>query len=199
MVRTKKKPILKPINTTLLSTSSSTNTSPQNSPTEASATSQISGPSQFSSTRSRANELIRRRYKYDENTIVPLLAGRSTHLPGNTWYQDWIEWMKNNHILLGICLHHPLHPLGWEKRFVALIGSIAFGLSSTTVMYLWDVYDPERMRETLFYVPFMDGNFVVTKGMLLLWSLGGAAHSAFDLMVWYIMAWYVFFIIFMSF
>lgn len=126
--------------------------------------------------------------QHEETVLVPLLAKRSYYLPGNSWCQDWVSWMLNNHILLGICFHHPLHPIKWGKRIVAAIGSIAFGLSSTCIMYLWDVHDPERMQETLFFIPLISDSFVVTKGMIILWTIGGGCHSLFDMCVWYINA-----------
>ena len=128
------------------------------------------------------------REEQDESIIIPLLASRSMHIPGNTWYQDWIHYFKNNHILFGICLHHPLHPIQWWKRILAMLGSVSFGIVTTTTMYLWDIYDPERMRDTLFYIDFMDDQFVFTKGMVLLWTIGGSCHAIFDILVWYIMA-----------
>jgi hypothetical protein len=120
----------------------------------------------------------------DEETIVPLLAGRSCHLPGNNWRADWIQWFRNNHILFGICLHHPLHPLEWWERSLALAASVSFGLVATNIVYQLDQFDHERMSEELFSV---DGH-TVTKGMALLWTFGGLGHSIFDMFVWHVMA-----------
>lgn len=62
-----------------------------------------------------------------EEVLIPLLAQRSCHLPGNDWQQDWIQFMRNNHIVFGICLCHRLHPLEWWERIMALLGSVAVG------------------------------------------------------------------------
>merc|ERR1719246_248190 len=40
----------------------------------------------------------------DEKLLfTKLFSIRSAHLPGNNWCQDWIQWMQNNHPVLGLC------------------------------------------------------------------------------------------------
>jgi len=77
--------------------------------------------------------------RVSEEVLIPLLARRSCHLPGNDWQDDWIQFMRNNHIVFGICLCHRLHPLEWWERIMALLGSIAIGLIATNIAYLWDL------------------------------------------------------------
>ena len=122
----------------------------------------------------------------NEEIIIPLLARQSCHLPGNTWRQDWIQYFQNRHILFGICLHHPLHPLEAWERVVALLGSVAFGLAATTYAHIWDYNDHDNMETAV--VTVLGGQYAITKGMLVLWTLGGIFHSTFDIAMWNIMA-----------
>uniref|UniRef100_A0A7S3P9A1 Uncharacterized protein n=1 Tax=Amphora coffeiformis TaxID=265554 RepID=A0A7S3P9A1_9STRA len=129
---------------------------------------------------SRKERLLARK----EDVIVPLLARRSCHLPGNNWWADWRQWFCNNHILFGICLHHPMHPLEWWERSLALVASISFGLVATNSVYEYYRYDRERMDEELFTLL----GFSISDGMVLLWTFGGLFHSLFDLIIWRVMA-----------
>lgn len=124
----------------------------------------------------------------EEEIIVQLLARRSSHLPGNTWFQDWDQWFRNNHIVFGICFHHPLHPLETWERLVALIGSVAFGLFTTNVAYLWDESHRDVRDDAVLTVWLTDTSFVLTKGLIVLWTVGGVCHSVWDFIVWHIMA-----------
>ena len=119
-----------------------------------------------------------------EDFVIPLLARRSYHLPGNGWGADWMQWFCNNHILFGICLHHPLHPLEWWERLLALVASISFGLVMTNAVYELYQMDPEGMAQEMVLIL----GYSVTKGMLLLWTLGGLCHSIFDMIIWKVMA-----------
>jgi hypothetical protein len=126
----------------------------------------------------------------DEELLVPLLARKSYHLPGNNWIQDWIQWMRNSHIILGICLHHRLHPIERWERIVVLLGSMGFALLALNMYYVLWWNDPTAMAdfdpsEVLYTFNSGGGNaFVVTKGMAGLWIVGGVCHSLFDLIVW---------------
>lgn len=73
----------------------------------------------------------------EEAMLVQCLALQSYHLPGNSWAQDWKQFMLNNHPVLGICCHHPKHPIKACTRFVALIGSCVVGLAITNLFYLF--------------------------------------------------------------
>lgn len=116
--------------------------------------------------------------------IIPLLARRSCHLPGNTWWEDWRQWFCNNHIFFGICLHHRLHPVEWWERLVALAASIAFSLVATNIVYQLHRQDEERMdAEIISY-----SGYTITHGMVALWTLGGICHSIFDMVFWHIQA-----------
>ena len=130
--------------------------------------------------KARKNRLLARK----EDFISPLLARRSCHLPGNNWWADWRQWFCNNHILFGICLHHPLHPVEWWERVLAIVASISFGLCATNAVY--EVYrqDAEKMNSVLFTMM----GFSITKGMAWLWTLGCLCHSVFDFIIWKVMA-----------
>lgn len=138
-------------------------------------------------------------------TIVPALAARCYHLPGNTYCQDWSQYFMNNHPVIGICFHSKHHPLGFPERLVALIGSIAFGLAITNIFFLSFIFTDEEYQEAVLSISVnknatkvneltgaddndSDSSIVITYGMILLWTVGGGLHTMFDLSVWYISA-----------
>jgi len=148
----------------------------------------------------RLMDIAREEAYLEARAIVPLLAMRAYHLPGNNWCQDWIQFMRNNHPFFGICCHHPLHPLRLGQRIICLIGSIAFGLAATNSVYLYYTYHNKDMNEVLFRI-YLESNstlsdddissvrsWEVTHGMVALWTFGGLMHSVFDLTIWYVSA-----------
>lgn len=122
--------------------------------------------------------------KIDDSVLIPLLARRSHHLPGNDWRQDWNMWMSNNHIIFGICLHHRLHPVETWERLLMLLSSVSFGLVATGAVYqLYEMY-PESLNAALVQIR----GTPVTSSMVVLWTAGGLLHGVFDTAVWHIMA-----------
>jgi hypothetical protein len=91
--------------------------------------------------------------------------------------------MSNNHPVFGICCHHPLHPIGACTRIVALAGSFIFGLAMTNCFYLFYLWNP-RFNQFVMYF----GGYTLTTGMLLLWTVGGSLHTAYNLLMWHIAA-----------
>jgi hypothetical protein len=77
---------------------------------------------------------------YERDELIPALAVRSCHVPGNTAWQDYKQHMLNNHPIIGICCHHKLHPIGTKMRLWNLFSSIMFGLTVTNCMWLWFFY-----------------------------------------------------------
>jgi len=67
----------------------------------------------------------------------------------------------------------------------SLTVSLYFSLIATNIAYLWDVSNLVQMSESLVNV---GDDFVVTKGMCLLWTFGATCHSIYDLVVWNVMA-----------
>jgi len=134
------------------------------------------------------NEVMGKSHKGDPNYIVPLLAAQAYHIPGNSFGQDWIQFMKNNHPLFGICLHHKLHPIKSCTRIVALIGTILFGLVMTNIFYLFYLFNPEFDQEVLSFTRSNGEVWTLTTGMLLLWTVGSGIHASFNLCMWYIAA-----------
>jgi hypothetical protein len=119
--------------------------------------------------------------------LVPLLAMQAYHLPGNTWPQDLLQCVANNHPIFGICFHHRLHPLGAKTRGVALIGTLVFGLAITSFFELLYIKYPRYQRTLVSYGDAGD-SWELTSGMLLLWTVGGGIHTAYNLFVWHIAA-----------
>jgi hypothetical protein len=67
----------------------------------------------------------------EEENLIRLLGMRSAHLPGNNLYQDWIQFIKNNHPFFGLCFHHRLHPIDVKQRIYIFIASVSLGLFAT--------------------------------------------------------------------
>jgi hypothetical protein len=137
---------------------------------------------------------LQQQQQLDEDVLIPLLVRRSYHLPGNNWYEDWIQWFRNNHILLGICLHHPAHPLETWERYLLLLSSISFGLVATSFVYqLYDRY-PGVMALPLLAATDALGMWTdlfqtrITVGTIALWTVGGLFHSLYDMLIWHVMA-----------
>ncbi|KAL3943680.1 MAG: hypothetical protein SGBAC_002261 [Bacillariaceae sp.] len=127
-------------------------------------------------------------YRSDPSSLVPLLAAQAYHIPGNTWFQDWRQFMCNNHPLFGICLHDKLHPIKSCTRMIALIGSILFGLVMVNIFYLFYLWNPE-FDQIVMSITLESGDvYSLTTGMLLLWTLGCGIHASFNLCLWYIAA-----------
>lgn len=144
-----------------------------------------------------------KKIKTRDEILVPLLAQRSFHLPGNTWKEDWVQWMRNNHIVFGTCFHHPLHPIETWERMVVLLGSISFAMVATNIGYVWDWYDGEDHHFDPSEVVYQwnvtrtsgvvgdddagDSSYTtvdITYGTLILWTFGCTFHSIFDFLVW---------------
>lgn len=124
----------------------------------------------------------------ETNELVQRLALQSYHLPGNSWLQDWWQFMTNNHPVFGICCHNKLHPIKSVTRIVALLGTITFGLAITNLCYVFFLWNPEFDR-VVASLSMDDGSeIVLTTGMLLLWTVGGGIHCMFNLAMWHIAA-----------
>lgn len=135
-----------------------------------------------------------REVEEEEVKLKRLYAARSAHLPGNNWCQDWIQWMRNNHPLLGLCCRHQLNPVGIGPRMVILICSISFGLLVTNLVYLFYRNFPDANGAVISIDIDEDGysdysnSFVITYEMIVLWTLGGLLHSLLDLGMWHLTA-----------
>jgi hypothetical protein len=131
--------------------------------------------------------------------LVPALAVRAYHLPGNSWCSDWRQYLINNHPLFGICCHDKHHPIRWPMRILILIGSVLVGLTLSNLFFLWSIENGEYDKPLVSISIASNSTIIkaissgddtadweVTTGMLLLWTVGGAIHSLFDLLIWYI-------------
>jgi hypothetical protein len=190
----------------------------------------------------------------EENVVMTALATRAFHLPGYGYLSDWKHYVCNNHLIFGICCHHPLHPFTTKQRCLNLLGSALFGLAITNVIWLGYIYYDQDPNSLLLKVTFRGGsdaednfadlaadtslsnytrdtatnatnNFTgfndfddsprpassfevflpsptdddftsetltntlsVTKGMVLLWTVGAGLHAVFDATIWYLSA-----------
>lgn len=144
---------------------------------------------------------IHQSLKQHDEILIPLLAQRSFHLPGNSWREDWVQWMRNNHIVFGLCFHHRLHPIETWERGIVLSASLSYSLVAANLGYVWDWdhYGAEEdapgvagfdtsavaYRRSVPWAGDDDGRVLeITYGTLLLWTFGSALHSLFDIAVW---------------
>jgi hypothetical protein len=52
---------------------------------------------------------LEREAEAQRRRFIRRLAARAYHFPGNTWCEDWTQYIANTHIVFGIFFHHPLH------------------------------------------------------------------------------------------
>lgn len=176
----------------------SATTSQYSKSTRVTAATSSTAASRLSKYNSRS-EMARKAERDRAAAIVPALAARSYHLPGNTWRQDWWQYFKNNHPVLGLCCHDRLHPIGTCKRVIVLVGSIASGLAITNLLYLYFLSTDEGLAGEFASFNF-NANVTVantdlavtevtfTYYQITLWTVGTSLHSLFDLSVWFIAA-----------
>lgn len=124
----------------------------------------------------------------ETDDLVQRLALQSYHLTGNNCLQDWWQFIFNNHPVFGICCHNAAHPIKAYTRIVALIGTITFGLAITSAFYVFFAWNPEFNRVLASLVTDNGTEFVLSTGMLLLWTIGGGIHCIFNLAMWHIAA-----------
>jgi hypothetical protein len=161
-----------------------------------------------------------REYEHEvsrENELVPALAMRCYHLPGYTYWGDWVQYFRNNHPVLGLCCHHVQHPIRARLRLLHLTGSLVFGLAATNIIWLYFFYDGSDIRQPVIsinvrgfgssetsptdvdagnatpagvaaYDSASVGHFDITQGMVVLWTFGALLHAIFDNTVWYMTA-----------
>jgi hypothetical protein len=140
---------------------------------------------------------IEKKYKREDNELdqkyIPPLVMRAYHLPGYTWTEDWIQNMTNNHPVLGLCCHHPRHPIQGWTRVATLFGSILFGLAITNAVYLAFVFTNTDYNKTYFQLSnsgvgaggvTVNSLLSVTNGNIALWTFGVTLHALYDNTIW---------------
>ncbi|KAL9191004.1 hypothetical protein ACHAXT_000710 [Thalassiosira profunda] len=127
---------------------------------------------------------LEREAEAQRRRFVRRLAARAYHFPGNSWWEDWVQYTKNTHLVFGIFLHHRLHPVTSRERCVILLGSVAVGMMMSNIIYLWFVHYEFRKDDVVLNLWGLD----VTKLMVTLWTVGSMAHTGFDLAIWHIKA-----------
>jgi len=91
-----------------------------------------------------------------------------------------------------------LHPVTIRHRLVILMGSLAFGLTMTNAVYLYLLWGMEDHSDSAISISLGIGGDVVDNiatentlkidisyGMAILWTVGAASHSLFDLVLWH--------------
>jgi hypothetical protein len=129
------------------------------------------------------------------NTVIPLLLVRAYHLPNQNWFDDWKQYMCNNHPVLGISWYHKYHPIRRTVRIISLIGSMLFGLAITNIIYLAFVFSNTNYDKSYIEVKTNPGTgttivdssapaLSVTNGNIALWTIGATLHASFDNLIW---------------
>ena len=128
-----------------------------------------------------------------ERLLVPKLASRAYHLPGNDFGQDWKQYVLNNHPVLGICFHHRLHPLKTGSRLIMLLGSFAFGIAITNAIYFYFIFTGIDSNTEAFALSISmksgdEGDSPSTisfsYGLVALLTVGSGSNALFDRFVW---------------
>lgn len=126
-----------------------------------------------------------------ERTLVPRFAARAYHLPGNSLCADWLQYMLNNHPVIGICCHHHLHPLKTRQRCIIFLGSFAFGVAITNICYLWFISTGRDAEQEVFSIDLNaqdPAHYSVTAGLVMLVTVGSGLHTIFDRFIWSVSA-----------
>jgi hypothetical protein len=148
------------------------------------------------------------------HAVMAALLVRAYHLPGNTsWWQDWYQYIINNHAVLGIWFHHAYHPVSRHMRICFLLASALFGLALTNIIYLAFVFsdtnynrgyvmirvtnatavaattvagggDAAIAAPTVLDTAVVSSVLSVTNGNIALWTIGSALHALFDNVIW---------------
>ena len=149
------------------------------------------------------HEIDAQKQIYDDEAIIrQKLSIRSYHLPGNSWGQDYAMYIKNNHLVFGLCCRHRLNPVTTKHRLIILLGSLAFGLTVTNAVYLYFLLGDKKYDDTALALSFsLSGQVVdglndsaqnisldISNGMAMLWTIGAGAHAMFDLLLWHMIA-----------
>lgn len=130
---------------------------------------------------------LEREAEAQRRRFIRRLAARAYHFPGNSWFEDWLQYTKNTHLVFGIFFHHALHPVTGKERCIILLGSVAVGLLMSNLIYLWFVEAEFGMHDTVLTLG-PNGNVPISKLMITLWTLGSFVHTLFDLSIWHIKA-----------
>lgn len=140
-------------------------------------------------TRKRQDKL-NRVLEEEEKAIVAAFERRACHIPSNkTWFDDWSQYVVNNHPLFGICSFHPLNPIGCPHRLLALIASVSVGCA-LTCMFSYLISLKETLNEGVVTVPLSTNpnndteteSTEFTTGMIFLFTLIPCLHSLVDLL-----------------
>mmetsp|Transcript_11500 Transcript_11500/g.26284 ORF Transcript_11500/g.26284 Transcript_11500/m.26284 type:complete len:624 (+) Transcript_11500:89-1960(+) len=147
----------------------------------------------------------------EADIIRQKLSLRAYHLPGNNWCQDLDMYIRNNHLIFGLFCHHELHPVKWYHRLVLLLGSFAFGLIITNIVYLHGDAIENTIEQALLEESVVaqlgekilneTDRFVVdefriaghtfevnTSKLGFLFTIGSCLHSMFDYSLWHLIA-----------
>lgn len=138
----------------------------------------------------RRQEKLAAALEEEEKAVVSAFEHRAFHIPSNkTWFEDWSQYVVNNHPLFGVCSMHPLNPIGLSQRFLAFVASVSVGCALTSIYFYWASLE-ETLNLPVFTLPFSTNRIgdpqtdstEVTVGMLFLFTWIPCLHSLADLL-----------------
>jgi hypothetical protein len=126
--------------------------------------------------------------------IVPYLAARTYHIPGNNLFQDWFQYVyANNHPVFGLCFHYKYHPVSNSTRILVFFGTLCASLAIFNLFYLFFLWkDGEHKQHDIpTDIALIEGNEYLTLSsvefenwQLYLWTLGALMNTMFDISIW---------------
>eukprot|EP00545_Synedropsis_sp_CCMP1620_P011876 CAMPEP_0119016704 /NCGR_PEP_ID=MMETSP1176-20130426/14181_1 /TAXON_ID=265551 /ORGANISM="Synedropsis recta cf, Strain CCMP1620" /LENGTH=349 /DNA_ID=CAMNT_0006970225 /DNA_START=199 /DNA_END=1248 /DNA_ORIENTATION=+ len=126
--------------------------------------------------------------------LVPCLANRAFHLPGNGWCQDWWQYtFANNHALFSLFCANQAHPVTKLERILVLLSSIAASLAISSGFYIvFLIKDNGYIRDSTQFVEddtiILDGVITYSDYELAVLTVGAALHTMFDMAIWVVAA-----------
>lgn len=129
--------------------------------------------------------------------IVPYLASRSFHLPGNGWCQDWFQYViANNHAFFSLLCAHKDHPVTDLERVLMFLASLAASIVISNGFYIFFlVKDDGHLKSARLLQAVFNGNNSSNSDddddgedyknyEFAVMTVGALLHSLFKYVVW---------------
>lgn len=132
------------------------------------------------------NEMDEEERKYLE-AIVPCLANRAFHLPGNGWCQDWFQYVfANNHAFFSLFCAHKDHPVTKFERILVFLSSLVASLAISNGFYIvFLIKDDGYLQDTqLVGEDLVEDGVTYANYEVAVITLGALLHTLFDLTIW---------------
>lgn len=124
--------------------------------------------------------------------IVPYLASRSFHLPGNGWCRDWFQYViANNHTFFSLFCAHKDHPVTNFERVLIFLASLTGSLVISNGFYIiFLIKDNGHLVSTrlLQHSKVFKGGVVCSNYEFAVMTIGALMHSLFNYTIWQVAA-----------